>query len=81
MLIKSLQSEVLLDSVHLMHDVSNISVKVLSLLQVARISNEWVRIPKGRVRVNALRGNFQATLNMALPNYDWMSRPVSEVFW
>ena len=72
MLIKPIQSEVLLDSVHLMHDVSNISVKVLSLLQVARISNEWVRIPKGRVRVHPLRGDFQATLNMALPHYDWM---------
>jgi hypothetical protein len=55
-----------------MHDVSNISVKVLSLLQVARISNERVRIPKGWVRVHPLRGDFQATLNMALPHYDWM---------
>lgn len=72
MLIKPIQSEVLLDSVHLMHNVSNISLKVLSLLQVARISNERVRIPKGRVRVHPLREDFQAALNMALPHYDWM---------
>jgi hypothetical protein len=64
-----------------MHDVSNISVKVLSLLQVARISNEGVWIPKSWVRVHPLRGEFQATLNMALPHYDWMSWPMSEMFW
>ena len=72
MLIKSIVSEILLDSVHLMYDVSNISVEVLPLLQVPKVSNEWVRIPKGRVRVHTLRGDFQATLNMALPHYDWM---------
>ena len=72
MLIKSIVSEILLDSVHLMYDVSNISVEVLPLLQVPKVSNEWVRIPKGRIRVHPLRKDFQTTVNMTFSHYDWM---------
>ena len=65
-----------------MHDVSYISVKVFTLLQVARISNDWVRVSERCwVRISPLGGDIQATLNMAPPHYDWMGWPVSEVFW
>lgn len=56
-----------------MHDVSYISVKVFTLLQVARISNDWVRVSERCwVRISPLGGDIQATLNMAPPHYDWM---------
>lgn len=56
-----------------MHDVSYISVKVFTLLQVARISKDWVRVSERCwVRISPLGGDIQATLNMAPPHYDWM---------